>query len=108
MVASKNINKEIILTVKRFTRHLTTQGVPIQKAILFGSWAKGKAGRDSDIDLCLVSSKFGEDEIGELQFLLRESRKINDNLEPIPLSLRDYQEDTTPLVLEIKKYGVEL
>lgn len=32
------------------------QAVPFREAILFGSHARGEAGPDSDVDLCLVSA----------------------------------------------------
>ena len=34
------------------------KGIPIKKMILFGSRVEGKTGRDIDIDLIIVSSKF--------------------------------------------------
>lgn len=38
---------------KRLRKHMA-----VQKIILFGSTARGKAGKDSDIDLILISPKF--------------------------------------------------
>jgi predicted nucleotidyltransferase len=29
--------------------------LPLQKVLLFGSYARGEAGRDSDVDLCIVA-----------------------------------------------------
>lgn len=34
------------------------QELPIERLILFGSRAKGKTGRDRDVDLVIVSAKF--------------------------------------------------
>lgn len=108
MVTRKNLDPQVSHSIKRFVNRIRTKGFPIHSVIVFGSWAKGKQTEESDIDLCLVSPKFGKDEIEELQFLLKQSRDIDDRLEPMPLSTKDYQAGTTPFVLEIKKYGLEI
>lgn len=102
------VNNIIIASIKKFAWEVTAAGFPVEKAILFGSWAKGKAGKESDIDVCLVSSGFGKDEISELQFLLKKTGEIDNRIEPIPLSTSDYLTNATPLVFEIKKYGQEI
>ncbi|MEK6938068.1 MAG: nucleotidyltransferase domain-containing protein [Nanoarchaeota archaeon] len=49
--------KPVIKEIERFYRDISLK-MPLQKMIFFGSRAKGKANKDSDIDLLLVSSKF--------------------------------------------------
>lgn len=44
--------------VKDYLIVLEKKGIPLQKAYLFGSQAKGKAGPYSDIDLIVVSPAF--------------------------------------------------
>lgn len=97
--------KDVTNIVRRFSRHLMRQGIPVVQAILFGSWAKGTAGSDSDIDIGIVSPSFGKDDFEELGYLLRETRYVDSRIEPIPLSTEDYETDATPFILEIKKYG---
>lgn len=92
----------------RFAKFVESRGVPIEKVIIFGSYAKKKAKRGSDIDLCLVSPKFGKDTIAELQFLLKQRRQIDSRIEPIPVSSKDYQKTATPLIFEVKKFGREM
>lgn len=48
---------DLIGELKRF-KIKTSGDIPIQKLILFGSRATGKAGKDSDVDLILVSKNF--------------------------------------------------
>jgi len=48
----RKIVKEYIKTLKPF--------IQIEKAILFGSWARGRGHRDSDIDLIVISPDFGK------------------------------------------------
>lgn len=108
MAKRKSLDRKISALTQRFVEHLRTRGIPIEAAIVFGSWAKGRARKGSDVDICLVSPKFGRDEITELQFLLKESRQVDDRIEPIGLSLADFNENATPLVLEVKKYGRQI
>ena len=108
MVTKKNINKTILENIRHYVKHINTEGYPINKVIIFGSWAKGSQKVTSDIDLCLVSSKFGSDEIAELQYLLKQTRLFDDRIEPVPVSTADFSQNVNPLVVEIKKYGVTI
>ncbi len=84
------------------------EGTPVEKLILFGSYARDEADKESDIDLCIISSKFGKDPIDELQFLLKKTRKVDSRIEPIPISPQEYRELGSPLIAEIKKFGREI
>jgi predicted nucleotidyltransferase len=108
MVKKEVITPEIKNTSIKFARTIISQGIPIIKLIIFGSYAKGKANGYSDIDLCLVSPNFGKDPISELQFLLKQSRNVDDRIEPIPISVEEYQNSSSPFIFEIKKFGKEI
>lgn len=105
MAQKKTVNLEIVRVAHRFANHVQHQGTPVTRAVLFGSWAKGKARKDSDIDICLVSPQFGKDDLIEMRYLLMETMVVDSRIEPIPMSIEDYENDATPFVLEIKKYG---
>lgn len=105
MVKRKSINTTITRIVKRYITNVEKRGVRIDKAIVFGSWAKGNATDESDIDLCLVSRDFGQNEIKEQQFLLYQTHQVDDRLEPVPMSITDFETNATPLVDEVKKHG---
>ncbi|GFN22710.1 nucleotidyltransferase domain-containing protein [Thermanaeromonas sp. C210] len=49
---------DIRAIVEQFAEALKTQGIQIDKIILFGSRARGDAREDSDIDLLVVSPDF--------------------------------------------------
>lgn len=108
MAKKEIITPQIKNTVIKFARTIKNQGIPIAKLIIFGSYAKGKAKGYSDIDLCIVSPKFGKDHIDELQFLLKLSRNVDDRLEPIPVSIEEYKSDTSPFIFEVKRFGKEI
>ena len=92
----------------RFKNVLEKQGLPIEKMVIFGSYAKNKANIDSDIDICVVSPKFGKDSIEELQFLLKQRREVDARIEPFPVSSEEYKKTASPLIFEIKKFGKEI
>lgn len=108
MARAKTLNKGVVHATLRFKRLLEAQRIPVQKIVIFGSHAKGMARPDSDIDICIISPKFGRDSIREMQFLSRQSRKVDTRIEPIPVSPKEYRDTATPLIYEIKKHGREV
>ncbi len=77
------------------------------KAYLYGSHAKGSAGKWSDIDVAIVSPDFSEDLFSERVFLMKLALLVDDRLEPSPFRPEDFTRDN-PLVNEISNTGVEL
>lgn len=108
MAQTETINEDIRKTTIRFRNVLEGRGIPVEKMIVFGSYAKGRARHDSDIDICVVSPEFGKDSIEELQFLLKQRRKIDSRIEPMPISSLEYRKTSSPLIFEIKKFGKEI
>jgi predicted nucleotidyltransferase len=105
-MVKKTINKNIIDTVKKFRAAIETAGIPVEKMILFGSYAKGTARTNSDIDIAVVSKNFGYDDVDEMQLLWKETHLVDSRIEPYPLSPRDLREGFSPIAYEIKKYGI--
>jgi len=68
----------------------------IQKALLFGSWSRGSAGEESDVDVALISTVFTGD-----RFLDR--RKIV----PMPFTPQTFDMGGN-LVDEIIRHGEEI
>ncbi len=102
------INNDIQDKVLQFGRMLRQKGIPINKLLIFGSYAKGKASPHSDIDVCVVSENFGKDPIEEMQYLFKERRQIDNRIEPHPASFQEYSLTESPLMWEIRKYGFEI
>jgi predicted nucleotidyltransferase len=93
-----NIAQKYILNVNRKFH--------IEKAYLFGSFAKGTQHRDSDIDLAIVFQNV--EDIIEMQILLLQLRSEDDLLiEPHPFLYSDFN-FSNPMVAEILKDGIEL
>jgi len=71
-------------TVKRQLKHYLSKAkkvIPIERAYIVGSWARGKAKATSDVDLLLLSSSFnGMDADERLRILYRQSAGIDFDL----------------------------
>ena len=44
--------------IRAFVAAIEAQGITVEKALLFGSQARGNAGKDSDFDLMVISARF--------------------------------------------------
>lgn len=106
MAKQSTLGKKEINLIKRYIRLLKEKGVKVSKVILFGSHAKGIAKSDSDIDIAVISSQFGQDNLKELMFLRKIALEIDSHIEPLPFTPQDLDDRYSTLSQEIKKYGV--
>lgn len=103
------VRKEIINKVKKFRSLLEKEGIPVARILIYGSYARGTFHRDSDIDVCVVSSAFGKDRLQERFFLSHQAPKIDPRIEAVPFSIRDYQHNrVSPLLHQIRKEAYEV
>lgn len=92
------VAKEFVDTVK--------SKYDLQRAILFGSYAKGTNHEDSDIDIALVINNL-EDSFGTQVKLMKLRRTIDLRIEPHPFSTLEFN-NSNPVVIEILKNGLEI
>lgn len=93
-----------IKLIRRYIKELNKNNIPIQKAFIFGSYAKGSPKEESDIDIALVSTAFTGDRFEDRRKIIPLIRKIDNRIEPIPFRPEDFQKGGI-LVDEIKKTG---
>lgn len=101
------INVAIMDTIKKFLDKVREEGIHIESAYLFGSYAKGKQNKWSDIDIAVVSADIKDDNLEEMIRLTKIASKIDTRIEPVPFR-PDAFVDEDPLVWEIKKEGMAL
>lgn len=83
-------------------------GNKIDAFYLFGSYAKGNAHKWSDVDVCVVSPSFGIKIKRPLDYLWNKRLVLDDFvIEPIGFSPKEFAQGS-PLISEIKKYGVKM
>jgi len=74
----------IIDIVSRYADALR-ETISLEGVYLFGSYARGDATPESDIDVLVVSPDFSDDVIANQMLLLRSRRKIDLRIEPHPV-----------------------
>ncbi|MCL4516462.1 MAG: nucleotidyltransferase domain-containing protein [Firmicutes bacterium] len=100
---------ELFSVVKSYIDKLRKE-IPVDKALLFGSYAKGTYHKDSDVDLAIFSDFFkGKRRVEATSFLLARVADYRYDIEPIGYpfeAYKNYQDD--PFVREIVITGIEI
>ena len=83
-------------------------GIQVERAILFGSCARGQARAESDIDVLVLSPLFdGRKRPSDLDKLWHAARRVDTRIEPIGVGVRQYEEEAwKPLFMMARREGV--
>jgi predicted nucleotidyltransferase len=93
--------------VKAYLEDLERQThLPIERAMVFGSHAKGTPHRWSDIDLCIVSKRF-RNRSQAIDYLWSRRPVEFAEIAPVGFPPRDFTL-WDPLAAEIRRYGVRV
>ena len=90
----------------KYIQFLRNQNPGMIKAYLFGSFAKGNAGRDSDIDIAIVFDDFSDSFDMQVE-LMKLRRKFDIRIEPHPFRKHDFNV-SNPIASDILATGVEI
>ncbi len=107
-MVKKRLPNKVIKEVEKYVAFLKSDRLPINAVYIFGSYAKGKQRKDSDIDVAVISPRF-KNSWQALQYLWR-NRPISLNMpiEPVGFNPKDFASKYSSLVNEIKTYGVKV
>lgn len=101
------IPKSIQNIIEDYVQEIGKQ-IPIEKAILFGSYAKENYKEDSDIDIAIFSRYFANLEgLTAFKFLFMQTLDYDIDLQPLAFTVDDY-ENPVGIVEEIIKTGIEI
>ena len=101
--------KDVINILRQYINNLNNAGIVINKAYLFGSYARNQATDDSDIDVLLVSEAFDTDDDTILSKPWSPKYRIDFRIEPVAIGLQRFIADDTSLILEvIRNEGLEI
>jgi predicted nucleotidyltransferase len=92
--------------VKKYLAEVRRLGINIDRAYLFGSYAKGKVWEGSDMDICVISDNFGKDYMKDKMLLNKAALKIDSRIEPVAYSPIDFENKYDSLVDEVKRFGI--
>jgi predicted nucleotidyltransferase len=100
-----------IETVNRIIKNYADdvrQVMAIEKVILYGSYAKGYAKNNSDVDVCFFLKTFGDKNRHDITVKLLElAFKYDLYIEPIAFEVSDLYDDN-PVVKEVLRTGIEI
>lgn len=99
--------KEIENICKQYYLKLLKKGVPVEKVILFGSYAKSKQNISSDIDLAVILKHYHNDRFETRLELLKVARDFDEIIEPHPFLVSDFNEPD-PFAFEIMRTGEQI
>lgn len=101
---SKN---EAVEIAKAYIILLRSEGIPVQRAFLYGSYLSNAASNDSDIDLLIVTDNENDDYLtGKIWSL---TRKINSKIEPYLVGKNRFcSNNDSPLIDLVKRTGLEI
>jgi len=76
----------------------------LKSLILYGSWAKGTAKSDSDVDLLVVLGEMNENARKKI-YDIESEIDINRSISIVPVSIKDFKSEKLPLYTAVKKEG---
>lgn len=101
-------NKEVKKIIFEYKKLLEKEDIEFNKIYLFGSYAKNCPRDWSDIDVAVVSKKFGKNSFEERLLIDRIADKVSYVIEPHPFHPRDLKDKWSSLAFEIKEHGIVL
>ncbi|KYP81694.1 nucleotidyltransferase domain-containing protein [Ferroacidibacillus organovorans] len=102
-----HVPQEIKLTIVDYLEKIKRQ-IPVSKAILFGSFAKGDFNSESDVDLAIFSNHFESmSRVEGITYLLRYAMEYPVDIEPLAFTNKELEE-RLGIVDEILRTGIEI
>ena len=106
MMAASEALERILPVVHVFLREAEHR-YPVKEAYIFGSYALGEAGPESDIDLAVISEAFSGQRFEDNVALSKLTWGIDTRIEPIAFRPEALQADT-PLTIAIRRTGIRV
>ena len=97
------VEEAVIEAVKRYLAALQAVGIHTRRAVLFGSYARGRADEYSDIDLVVIAPEFDGSREMSLVKRLWGATAADNRIEPIPCGEQEWETDQGRPVLEIAR-----
>lgn len=101
------IPNQIVAILKRYFAAIEQQGIHLQQAVLFGSYANGRYTEWSDIDVALVSDDFQGIRFYDREKLSQATLAVDRRIDPVPYRTKDFTTENL-FVQEILRTGVKI
>lgn len=97
----------IMKQMKDFVSLVDSCGITLRRAILFGSYARNKQTKYSDIDVALVADEFCNVPSEDVKLFMKAMLKYY-MVQPQTYNTKDFSPDKDPFVSEILRTGIEI
>ena len=99
------MDKRAIIKIAKEYAKLVIKNIKPVEIILYGSYAKGTAREDSDIDIAVIVTKLVDDFLDSATTLYRLREKIDDRIEPI---LLEEASEKSGFLEDVRKTGYRI
>ena len=98
------MDKEKVVKIAQRYKAAVAEHFPIKALYLYGSYSKGNATEDSDIDIAVVVDRLCDNYFEDTPVLWKLRRKISNLIEPVLLT----EDPHNPLYVDILKTGIRI
>jgi len=102
------MSKKYFDLAKKYGDVLKLEGINLKGLYVFGSRAKGKGKKWSDLDIGIISDDFGDDRIAGMSKLFYLGTKVSDLIEPHLFTSKEFGHKYDVLAQEIKRTGIRI
>ena len=93
---------EALDLVRQYKRIISSRFAVEPKVVMYGSYSKGYAGPDSDIDVAVIVSTYGDRKFELSKGLWRDVREVSFLIEPVLMA----EDRWSPLYDDVKRTGI--
>ena len=98
------VDEATLRIIQQFLTLVNHAGIHANRAVILGSYARGEAHPESDIDLLVIAPEFDHLQDRRLVNELWHQRLYSDSrIEPIPCGERQWLEDDSSAIIEIAR-----
>lgn len=98
------VSPTILTVIHQYLQEIKKRGVRISQAILFGSYARGMATADSDIDLLIIGPDFDPRPSRELVGELWRARAVTDSrIEPVAVGTTCWEKEEGGVLIDVAR-----
>jgi predicted nucleotidyltransferase len=98
------VSKSLVRVIKKYLRTVSQRGIPVTAGVLFGSYAKGKPHKWSDIDLLVISSHFDRNrDRRDIDLLWHVAAEVDSRIEPVAVGEKQYKEDNNSWIIAVAR-----
>ena len=104
------VEPPIAKMIQSYLAAVRRSGIRVSQAVLFGSYARGDARPDSDVDILVIAPEFdGPYDKSRIDLLWALRAQTDSRIEPTAVGERQWREDDASAIIEIaRREGQEI